>query len=273
MVIMMGRLYARLGVVLAAGAALVMFGGTPAGAHVSVTSDGGARHGGFAELALRVPNESDTASTVSVQVAFPAEAPIAEVSVLPHPGWTYRVTRSALATPVPDEHGGQLTEAVTMIDWTAAGPDTAIKPGEYEVFRMSAGPLPETDRLVFKVVQGYGDGQQVRWIDPPTADGSEPEHPAPVLQLAGSAGTEPAGAQPAGAQPVGDDHHPAAGLGTAEGDGHAAAVATQQSVEPASQDTAGWWSLGISGAALLASAAAVLVAMRPPRRRPADPSP
>jgi|GEM_PF-1033931 len=247
------RLLTRLGVVLTVGLVLLIGTGTAASAHVSVRSDG-AERGGFAEIAFRVPTESDTASTVKVQVAFPADTPIAHVSVLPHPGWTYQVTRSALPAPV-QEHGERLTEAVTQIDWTATGQDTAVKPGEYEVFRISAGPLPDTDKLVFKVVQSYDDGQQVRWIDPPV-DGSEPEHPAPVLPLAGGAGSDGAGS----------GGHGSAGTRTDLGDvanvGHVAPPATPDAATPA----AAWWALAVSGAALLTAIGATLASMRPPRR-------
>lgn len=165
----MPRLLARLGVLLAVSFGLIVGTGSVAGAHVTVHSDD-AVQGGHAEIAFRVPNESDTASTVKLQVAFPTDLPIASVSVLPHPGWTYRV--------------GKRTDAVSEIEWNAVGPDTAVKPGEYEVFRIVAGPLPTTDRLVFKVVQTYADGEVVRWIDEPVTNGPEPEHPAPVLVIA-----------------------------------------------------------------------------------------
>ena len=164
----MNRVLARLGVLLSVSFGLVMWSGSVAGAHVSVHSDE-AVQGGHAEVDFRVPSESDTASTVKIQIAFPAETPLASVSVLPHPGWTYKVSRSTLASPVPDGHGGQVTEAASGLEWTAAGPDTAVKPGEYEVFTVSVGPLPKADQVVFKVLQTYDDGQVVRWIDEPVA--------------------------------------------------------------------------------------------------------
>ena len=144
----MSRLFARLGVVTAAALALLVGGGPAAIAHVTVHSDD-AEQGGYAELSFRVPTESDTASTVKLQVAFPADTPVTGVSVLPHPGWTYQVTRST--TPVEVQHGdaGHHDTAVSQIEWTASDPQSAVKPGEYEVFRILAGPLPDTDRLVF----------------------------------------------------------------------------------------------------------------------------
>lgn len=231
---------------------LVLGAGFVAGAHVTVSSDE-AVQGGHAEIAFRVPTESDTAATVKLQVAFPADTPIASVSVLPHPGWTYQVTRAPVAAAIPDGHGGQVTEAVSQIEWSVTSPDTAVKPGEYEVFRVSAGPLPRADRAVFKVVQTYSDGQVARWIDDPAVEGApEPEHPAAVLALA-----------PAGTS-----------SGSSAGGEHAAHGAP---VTVATTTTGGagtppivWWALAATTAALLAAFWAVLIAVRTARRRGGD---
>lgn len=223
---------------------LVLGAGFVAGAHVSVSSDD-AVQGGHAEISFRVPTESDTASTVKLQVAFPTDTPIASVSVLPHPGWTYKVTRAPVAAPVPDGHGGQVTEAVSQIEWSAAGPDAAVKPGEYEVFRVSAGPLPRTDRVVFKVVQTYGDGQVVRWIDAPAVEGApEPEHPAAVLALTA-------------ADSSADGEHA----------GHAATpAAVTTSAGGSSTPPVVWWALAATAVAVLAALWAVWIAVRTVRR-------
>jgi uncharacterized protein YcnI len=177
----MSRSLVRAGVVLTAAVTFLVSGGTAAVAHVSVHADE-AVQGGSAEIAFRVPTESDTASTVAVRVAFPADAPIAEVAVLPLAGWTNRVTRTAPAGPVPSGHEEEVSEVVSEVEWHAAGP--GVKPGEYQVFRIAAGLLPKTDRMVFKVVQTYDDGQVMRWIDVPVKGQPEPAHPAPVLALA-----------------------------------------------------------------------------------------
>ena len=157
-------------------------GAGPASAHVTV-NPGQATQGGFTKLAFRVPNESDTASTTKLEVTIPTEAPIAFMSVRPVPGWTATVETTKLATPVKT-HDGEITEAVSKIIWTAAGADAAIKAGQFQEFEVSAGPLPEVDQIIFKALQTYSDGTIVRWIEPPSTDGQEPEHPAPVLKLA-----------------------------------------------------------------------------------------
>lgn len=185
----MPRLLLRLGVVTAVAVTLIAGGGSTAVAHVSVHADE-AVQGGSAELAFRVPTESDTASTVTVQVALPVDTPIAHVAVLPLAGWTYQVTKAASPTPVPAGHGTTVSEVVSQIEWRATSQDTAVKPGEYQVFRVAAGPLPDTDRLVFKVVQTYGDGQVQRWIEDSVPGEPESEHPAPVLALDPAGATE-----------------------------------------------------------------------------------
>jgi uncharacterized protein YcnI len=153
-----------------------------AAAHVSVSASGTATQGGYTRVAFRVPTESDTASTTKVEVQLPADNPIASVSTMPVPGWTVDAKKTKLDKPIKSDDG-EITEAVTTITWTAA-PDAVIKPGQFQEFPVSLGPLPKTDKLVFKAVQTYSDGNVVRWIEEPGADGKEPEHPAPTLKLA-----------------------------------------------------------------------------------------
>jgi uncharacterized protein YcnI len=151
-------------------------------AHVSV-SPSEAAQGGFTKIAFSVPNERDNASTTKVEVTFPTDHPVPFVSVKPHAGWTYAVDKTKLAKPVSAE-GTDISEVVSKITWTAASAATAIKPGEFDEFEASLGPLPsDTDTLVFKALQTYDDGDIVRWIEETPAGGAEPEHPAPELTL------------------------------------------------------------------------------------------
>ncbi|MEV0734105.1 YcnI family protein [Polymorphospora sp. NPDC050346] len=168
----------------------------PAAAHVTV-NPGEANQGGYARLAFRVPNESDEASTTKVEVFFPEDAPVASVTTMPVPGWTVAVEKRAVNPPL-EVHGSQVTEAVAKITWTASSDDTGVKPGEFQEFPVSAGPLPQVDQMVFRALQTYSDGNVVRWIDPPAAaGGEEPASPAPVLRLAAA----PADGAPAGGTP------------------------------------------------------------------------
>jgi uncharacterized protein YcnI len=196
----------RAGVVVAVSAVAVFAFVGQASAHVTV-NPGSATQGGYAKLAFRVPNERPDASTVSLEVNLPQDAPIASVSVKPLNGWTAVVTRGKLATPIKTDDG-EITESVQKIVWTAA-PDAAIKPGEFQEFDISVGPLPEVDQIIFKSLQTYSTGEIVRWIDEPKA-GTEVEHPAPTLKLV--KGTGDAHAEPA-------DHDDAADTGSGEGVG------------------------------------------------------
>jgi uncharacterized protein YcnI len=152
----------------------------PAAAHVTVPDP--ATQGGFGAITFRVPTERTNASTTKLEVTFPADQPLAFLSVKPHPGWTYKVDKAKLPQPVEVE-GRQVTEAVNKITWTAATAQSAIHPGEYDEFSVSGGFLPKTDQMVFKAIQTYSNGEVVRWIEQAAPGAAEPEHPAPVLKL------------------------------------------------------------------------------------------
>src|SRR4051812_20444846 len=169
------------GATLAAVAGTVLLAG-PASAHVSV-NPGQAAPGGFTKLSFRVPTESPKASTTKVTVSFPTTTPLASVSVKPLPGWKIVTVKSKLPKPVVDDDL-TLTEAVSQITWTAQK-GAAIAPGQFQEFDVSVGPLPSSAKsMSFPTVQTYDDGTTVRWIDPVTPGGAEPEHPAPTLTLA-----------------------------------------------------------------------------------------
>lgn len=153
----------------------------PASAHVTVNPIQ-ATQGGYARLAFRVPNESDTASTTKLEIHLPENAPVASVSTMPVPGWTVTVAKRKLDKPL-EVHGSPVNEVVSIITWTASE-GAAVKPGEFQEFPVSVGPLPkDVNQLVFKALQTYSDGAVVRWIEEPKSDDSTLEHPAPVLKL------------------------------------------------------------------------------------------
>ncbi len=169
----------------------------PASAHVTV-NPGEASKGGFTKLAFRVPSERPDADTTKLEVSFPVDHPLAFVSVRPVPGWTYRVERQKLATPIKSDEPGEedVTEYVSKITWEGG----KIAPGEFQEFEVSGGPLPDdADELVFKAVQTYSSGEVVRWIEEAGPGGAEPELPAPVLKLvAGGEDEHGTTAEPAG---------------------------------------------------------------------------
>ncbi|MQY12929.1 hypothetical protein SRB5_30680 [Streptomyces sp. RB5] len=173
----------RRAAVAALSTGLVLLAGSgPAAAHVGVTPESAAP-GGYSKLTFRVPDERPDSATVRVEIALPEKQPVASVSVKPLPGWTVTTRRRELSTPLK-AHGGEITDAVSRIVWSGG----EIRPGQFQEFEVSLGPLPEAgDSMVFKALQTYDDGEVVRWIDLPAADGGKPERPAPVLRLAGPA--------------------------------------------------------------------------------------
>ncbi|MEU4550634.1 YcnI family copper-binding membrane protein [Micromonospora violae] len=205
----------------AAATAVFGFAG-PASAHVTVNPKE-ATQGGYARLAFRVPNESDTASTTKLEVVLPENAPVGSVSTMPVPGWTVTTEKRKVDPPI-EVHGSQLTEAISKITWTAAG-DAGVKPGQFQEFPVSLGPLPQVDSMVFKTLQTYSDGNISRWIDEPAPGAEEPDHPAPVLTLAAATATPAGSTAPSAAVALPDDDGDDDGNGLAVGLGVAGLVA------------------------------------------------
>jgi uncharacterized protein YcnI len=175
---------------LATSTALVLAQAESADAHVTVSSPD-AVPGGFGKLVFRVPSESETASTISVQVTLPVQTPFAFVSSKPVPGWTVATIEHKLAQPLEVE-GFTLTKAVSTVTWTATK-GQGLRPGEFDEFELSVGPFPkDAGRLSMPAVQRYSDGTKVAWDQPTPTGRTEPEHPAPTLDLAGAttSGTE-----------------------------------------------------------------------------------
>lgn len=198
------------------------FGAPFAGAHVHVTADG-AKPGGYAILTFSVPNESEKgAATTQLSVALPD---VASASTETLPGWTAKLDRDAAAG------------TVRSVTWTAA-PQAGIPPDQFGLFRLSV-KLPDTPTVTLPATQTYSDGTVVRWDQPTTPGGAEPEHPAPTLDLASG--------------------------GSGHGADADAPTVTAQSAGPAqasSDDTARW----LAGAALVLAALGLVTALVRSRR-------
>ncbi|MFC4590761.1 YcnI family protein [Sphaerisporangium corydalis] len=197
----------RRAVTVSAGALALTLGlALPALAHVTI-NPGTAEKGGWTKIGFRVPNERDKGASDKLEVQFPTDHPLPFVSVRPIPGWTVKMTKGKLPKPVVSDDGDKVTESVLKITWSGG----KIQPGEFQEFEVSVGPLPkDVDELVFPAIQSYAGGEVVKWTDAPKADGSEPEHPAPVLKLVDPAqvgegvptATPPVAAPPSGAPSV-----------------------------------------------------------------------
>jgi uncharacterized protein YcnI len=224
------RFIARAGVVAVAAGVATLLGGGLASAHVTAKVLGeAAQQGGYTKITFRVPNEDQTAGTVKMEIKLPAQYPVTSARTKPMPGWTAQVTTVTLDKPIK-VHDTEVKEAVSSVTWTAAA-GTRINPGEFQEFELSAGPLPEgTDQLVIPAIQTYDNNTVVAWDAPPVKEGGEePEHPAPVIELAAPGG----------------DHH---GSATVAPENVAAASSTEAAAS--TDDTARW----LGGAGLVVGA-------------------
>ncbi|WP_167551038.1 YcnI family copper-binding membrane protein [Cellulosimicrobium cellulans] len=186
-----GRVALRAGIVAVLTGGIVALAAGEAAGHVSVVPEDPVQ-GAWTILSVRVPTESETASTVRVEVTFPLDTPVPAVRTTDEPGWTATVTVEDLSEPVVDAtHGRTFTQAVARVVWETSDPQAAIAPGEYREFEVQAGPLPTVPELVLPTVQTYDDGTQVRWIER-SVGGAHTEHPAPVVALVDPSSTGPA---------------------------------------------------------------------------------
>jgi uncharacterized protein YcnI len=161
----------------------------PASAHVTVHSTDAVAGGDDAEIVFRVPNE-EAAATTKVEIALPANQPIAGVYAENKPGWSAAIKTTKLATPIKTDDG-DITTAVVDVTWTATAGGTPA--GGYDDFTLAAGHLPDTASITFKAVQTYKSGDVVRWIE----TGTSAQHPAPVLTLDAAQPVASASAAPA----------------------------------------------------------------------------
>jgi uncharacterized protein YcnI len=149
-----------------------------AAAHVTIQPDTVAA-GGFTRVAVRVPNERDNAGTTQVRLRLPPG--FAFVSYEPRPGWTVRMKKVKLDKPIKTEDGFAVDEGIGEIIWTGDGKQGVIAPGQFLDFALSL-QMPDGkqgEKLTFKALQTYDNGEVVRWIGPEDAD-----EPAPTVTLA-----------------------------------------------------------------------------------------
>jgi len=166
---------------LAAGAALAIGVPLAASAHVTVNPNT-ATPGSYATVDFRVPTESETASTVKLEVTLPTDTPLSAVLVQPVPGWTATVEKGALPAPVEVE-GNTLTDAPLKIVWQA-DPGVGIGQDQFQIFSAVLGPVPDTGHLVLPAAQTYSDGSVVDWAATPDEVAADDTlEPAPVLYV------------------------------------------------------------------------------------------
>ncbi|OUD86410.1 hypothetical protein BC477_00350 [Clavibacter michiganensis subsp. michiganensis] len=130
---------------LVGGVALAVAVPLAASAHVRVSPDQAAA-GSYSTLTFKVPTESATATTTSVTVDLPKDAPFSSLSTEPVPGWTAKVTTEKLDTPVKTDDA-TITDAPVEVTWTADD-GVGIKAGEFQRFTVSVGPVPDTGSIM-----------------------------------------------------------------------------------------------------------------------------
>ncbi|TXN31401.1 YcnI family protein [Lacisediminihabitans profunda] len=163
-------------VAVGAGAIFAIAAPLAANAHVSVTPYT-AEPGSYALITFKIPNESATASTDTVEVDLPTATPFASVSYVPVAGWDVELVTETLPKPVKVD-GGEVTKAVTKVVWTAQA-GNAIEDGQLQLLSLSVGPVPDTGRILLPATQTYSDGTVVKWSE----KGADAEKPAPVLYV------------------------------------------------------------------------------------------
>ena len=129
--------------------------------------------GAFMVLDVRVPTERDDASTAKVDVQFPSGFAAASYQAVP--GWRVQVIKKKLSKPIQTDDG-PITEGVSRMVWTRTSRSGGVKPGQFQDFPVSVQiPGKAGDKLTFKALQTYSDGQVVRWIGAPGSDEPAPQ--------------------------------------------------------------------------------------------------
>ncbi|WP_298251373.1 YcnI family protein [uncultured Arthrobacter sp.] len=241
------------GAVVLTTATLMAFGLGAANAHVSVAPTSTTENG-YAQLTFSVPNESDTASTTTLEVQLPTEQPFTSVRVKPIEGWDAEVVTGELPEPVTTADGATLTEAPLSVRWTAEE-GSEIAPQQYQTFSISVGQLPEAGTTVMlPATQSYTDGEVVEWDDETVEGEAEPDKPAPSFVTTAAAEGEDShgGAAPEATGEAAE---------TAEATAPAEAADTEQTASTSDDDSAsavGWIGLVAGLLGLVAGVVALL---------------
>jgi uncharacterized protein YcnI len=143
-----------------------------AGAHVEIEADGSLSADGTQKATLTVPNECEGSETTNIVLNLPATPALNTVEVAPEAGFTYADSKNADGS---------------VKDLTIAG---SITGSEEKKFALTLASIPpDTTEIKMTALQNCADGSVIRWIEPTPANGEEPEHPAPVLEITSSGAT------------------------------------------------------------------------------------
>ena len=157
----------------------------PAFAHVTVRTDNPAPEA-FAKYTIRVPNESEEAATIKIELLFPAG--FSPGNYQPVQGWDISIDNDTMTI-----EGG------------------AIEPGQFQEFSFSAQNPADAGDLTFPAIQTYDDGEEARWVGEPDA-----EQPAPVVTIEGEAGGHGGSHDEVASEPTADGASNGAGTDAAD---------------------------------------------------------
>ena len=184
----MSRTLLRAGTLLGTTALIALAGAAPAFAHVTANPST-VQKGGYGVVTFRVPNEDDTAGTVAVTVNLPPDHPFSSVRTTPDRGLDRHPQRGH-AQPAAQgrrrqrDHEDRSARSRSR-PTRAPGSDRASTWTSRS--RSARSPTTSTSSAC-PSSQTYDNGKVVNWADPPNADGSEPEHPAPSVALTAATG-------------------------------------------------------------------------------------
>ncbi|MFB7338372.1 DUF1775 domain-containing protein [Streptomyces adustus] len=161
-------------------AGLLLATATPAWAHVHVHADQAVAPGAIdVRMTFHVPNEKASARTVGVRIEAPEG--VRGLRAEQVTGWTAEPATAGAAGRTVGWSGGAISGE--------NGVDFVV-----HLDRVPTG----VSELAFVARQRYDDGEVVTWDQKAVAGQPEPEHPAPVLSLAGASAADAAAHVPTG---------------------------------------------------------------------------
>lgn len=156
----------------------IFLGASSASAHVTIdptSTDAGS----YTVLTVSVPHGCGDSPTTRVAISIPEG--INSVTPTRHQFYDVKNVIEALETPIDDGHGGELTERVSEVIYTAKEPLPADQRDAFELsLRLPEGQAGEV--LSFPSIQTCEEGETA-WIEEQVEGQSEPDSPAPTIVL------------------------------------------------------------------------------------------
>ena len=175
---LLSRAVTRLAVGSSLGLGATVLAAGAASAHVTVTPSTTAS-GAYSVLTFSNGHGCEGSPTTRISISIPDG--IFAVTPTRHADYTIEKVMEALDEPVDDGHGGEYTERVAEVVYTATTP---LPDGYRDAFELQL-KLPEGetgDQLAFPTIQTCETGETA-WIDETVEGEPEPDAPAPAFTL------------------------------------------------------------------------------------------